>query len=91
MRAWRSSPGRLAEKALAYGVSHDDAIARVQALALRVVADWLENDWPGTRAKLVLAALLLTTTRRSARGCWRGSPSTAGCVQGTFDTSDEAR
>lgn len=29
---------------LAYGISEDDAIARVQALALRVVADRLEHD-----------------------------------------------
>ena len=29
--------------ALAYGVSRDDAIARVQALALRVIADRLEH------------------------------------------------
>jgi predicted RNase H-like HicB family nuclease len=29
---------------LAYGASEDDAIARVQALALRVVADRLEHD-----------------------------------------------
>jgi predicted RNase H-like HicB family nuclease len=29
---------------LAYGSSQDDAIAHVQALALRVVADRLEND-----------------------------------------------
>jgi predicted RNase H-like HicB family nuclease len=32
---------------LAYGESQDDAIARVQALALRVVADRLENDEVG--------------------------------------------
>jgi len=29
---------------LAYGATDDEAIARVQALALRVVADRLEND-----------------------------------------------
>jgi predicted RNase H-like HicB family nuclease len=29
---------------LAYGTTDDEAIARVQALALRVVADRLEND-----------------------------------------------
>ena len=29
---------------LAYGAKDDEAIARVQALALRVVADRLEND-----------------------------------------------
>lgn len=29
---------------LAYGISEDDAVARVQALALRVVADRLELD-----------------------------------------------
>jgi predicted RNase H-like HicB family nuclease len=32
---------------LAYGESQDDAIARVQALALRVVADRLENEEAG--------------------------------------------
>lgn len=32
---------------LAYGVSQDEAIARVQALALRVIADRLENDEAG--------------------------------------------
>jgi predicted RNase H-like HicB family nuclease len=32
---------------LAYGASKDEAIARVQALALRVVADRLENDEAG--------------------------------------------
>lgn len=32
---------------LAYGSTHDDAIARVQALALRVVADRLENEEAG--------------------------------------------
>ncbi len=32
---------------LAYGSSQDDAIARVQALALRVVADRLENEEAG--------------------------------------------
>jgi predicted RNase H-like HicB family nuclease len=32
---------------LAYGSSQDDAIARVQALALRVVADRLENEEVG--------------------------------------------
>ena len=32
---------------LAYGSSQDDAIAHVQALALRVVADRLENDEAG--------------------------------------------
>ena len=30
-----------------YGASQDDAIARVQALALRVVADRLENEDAG--------------------------------------------
>jgi predicted RNA binding protein YcfA (HicA-like mRNA interferase family)/predicted RNase H-like HicB family nuclease len=34
---------------LAYGASQDDAIARVQALALRVVADRLENEEAGAR------------------------------------------
>lgn len=32
---------------LAYGESQDDAIARVQALALRVVADRLEHEEAG--------------------------------------------
>jgi len=32
---------------LAYGSSQDEAIARVQALALRVVADRLEHDEAG--------------------------------------------
>ena len=32
---------------LAYGDSQDEAIAHVQALALRVVADRLENDEAG--------------------------------------------
>ena len=32
---------------LAYGTSQDEAIARVQALALRVVADRLEHDETG--------------------------------------------
>ena len=32
---------------LAYGVSQDEAVAHVQALALRVVADRLENDEAG--------------------------------------------
>ena len=32
----------------AYGATKDDAIARVQALALRVVADRLEQDEAGT-------------------------------------------
>jgi len=32
---------------LAYGSSQDDAIAHVQALALRVVADRLENEEAG--------------------------------------------
>ena len=32
---------------LAYGLSQDDAIAHVQALALRVVADRLENEEAG--------------------------------------------
>jgi predicted RNase H-like HicB family nuclease len=32
---------------LAYGSSQDDAIARVQALALRVVADRLEHEEAG--------------------------------------------
>jgi predicted RNase H-like HicB family nuclease len=32
---------------LAYGSSEDEAIAHVQALALRVVADRLENDEAG--------------------------------------------
>ncbi len=32
---------------LAYGVSEDEAIARVQALALRVVADRLEHGEAG--------------------------------------------
>ena len=31
---------------LAYGVTHDEAVARVQALALRVLADRLENGEP---------------------------------------------
>ncbi len=31
---------------LAYGATHDEAIARVQALALRVLADRLENGEP---------------------------------------------
>lgn len=34
---------------LAYGSGQDEAIARVQALALRVVADRLENDEAGSR------------------------------------------
>lgn len=32
---------------LAYGASQEEAIARAQALALRVVADRLENDEAG--------------------------------------------
>ena len=32
---------------LAYGATRDDAIARVQALTLRVVADRLEHDEAG--------------------------------------------
>ncbi len=32
---------------LAYGDTQDEAVARVQALALRVVADRLENDEAG--------------------------------------------
>ena len=32
---------------LAYGASQDEAIAKVQALALRVVADRLEHDEAG--------------------------------------------
>ena len=32
---------------LAYGATQDEAIARVQALALRVVADRLEHDEAG--------------------------------------------
>ncbi len=32
---------------LAYGATRDEAIARVQALALRVVADRLEHDEAG--------------------------------------------
>jgi predicted RNase H-like HicB family nuclease len=32
---------------LAYGISQDEAIARAQALALRVVADRLEHDEAG--------------------------------------------
>ena len=32
---------------LAYGATQDDAIAHVQALALRVVADRLENEEAG--------------------------------------------
>jgi predicted RNase H-like HicB family nuclease len=32
---------------LAYGITEDDAVARVQALALRVVADRLEHDEAG--------------------------------------------
>ncbi len=32
---------------LAYGASQDEAVARVQALALRVVADRLEHDEAG--------------------------------------------
>jgi predicted RNase H-like HicB family nuclease len=32
---------------LAYGATEDEAIARVQALALRVVADRLEHDEAG--------------------------------------------
>jgi predicted RNase H-like HicB family nuclease len=32
---------------LAYGSSRDEAVAHVQALALRVVADRLENDEAG--------------------------------------------
>ena len=31
---------------LAYGATHDEAVARVQALALRVLADRLENGEP---------------------------------------------
>ncbi len=33
---------------LAYGATQDEAIAHVQALALRVVADRLENDEAGS-------------------------------------------
>ncbi len=32
---------------LAYGSTHDEAIAHVQALALRVIADRLENEEAG--------------------------------------------
>ena len=32
---------------LAYGATQDEAIARVQALALRVIADRLENEEAG--------------------------------------------
>ena len=32
---------------LAYGATQDEAIARVEALALRVIADRLENDEVG--------------------------------------------
>ena len=31
---------------LAYGTTHDEAVARAQALALRVLADRLENGEP---------------------------------------------
>jgi len=31
---------------LAYGATHDEAVARAQALALRVLADRLENGEP---------------------------------------------
>jgi predicted RNase H-like HicB family nuclease len=33
---------------LAYGDSHDEAVARAQALALRVIADRLEHDEAGS-------------------------------------------
>jgi predicted RNase H-like HicB family nuclease len=33
--------------ALAYGATQDEAVAKVQALALRVVADRLDNDEAG--------------------------------------------
>jgi predicted RNase H-like HicB family nuclease len=33
--------------ALAYGATQDEAVAHVQALALRVIADRLENDEAG--------------------------------------------
>ncbi len=33
---------------LAYGATQDEAVARVQALALRVVADRLEHDEAGS-------------------------------------------
>lgn len=32
---------------LAYGITEDDAVARVQVLALRVIADRLEHEEPG--------------------------------------------
>jgi predicted RNase H-like HicB family nuclease len=73
------------------GASQDDAIARVQALALRVVADRLENEEAGRenlsisfaaagamgRAAAPTSSSLSTTGRRSARACSPGSPGTA--------------
>jgi predicted RNase H-like HicB family nuclease len=40
---------------LAYGQSHDEALARVQALALRVLADRLEHGEPLPEAVQVFA------------------------------------
>jgi predicted RNase H-like HicB family nuclease/predicted RNA binding protein YcfA (HicA-like mRNA interferase family) len=112
-------------RVLCCGQDRDEAVAKVQALALRVIAERLEHreapaeflnvtfessvsNWPASRARRVLAALLrlgwaikrqsgshrtlareggpmsclrFTTTKRSGRGCSRGSPSTPGSAR----------
>jgi predicted RNase H-like HicB family nuclease len=48
--------------ALPYGQSREEAIAKMEALALRILAERLDHGepspWPATKARRVLAALL---------------------------------
>ena len=52
---------------LAYGANQDDAIARVQALALRLIADRLENDEVGREFRNVSFAAARATGQARAR------------------------
>ena len=54
---------------LAYGQSQDAAVSKVQALALRVVAERLDH-FPGRVGPISYSPF--TRTRRSDRACWHG-------------------
>ena len=54
---------------LAYGATQNDAISRVQALALRVVADRLENEEAGSEFLNITFAAATIVILASRRGC----------------------
>jgi predicted RNase H-like HicB family nuclease len=71
---------------LTYGATENEAIVKAETLALRVIADLLEQGEANpTSIHIALPALVgqtlplpFTTVKKSGRECWRGWPNTQG-------------